>query len=214
MENDPEIDELREKTKDIVKQITRNNNPWRISSKAELAKRLAYASYSTRTGMYARVPLVCKAENCPYADQCQLLPYGMAPEGEYCAVELAQIDIRAMGYANDIEYDNSSFTDKNLMSELITLDIMLERCKALMAKDMTPVVDVAIGVDNDGNEIRQPAVSKSWEAYEKISKKRDQVYQLMMMTRKDKSSKAENKEMQDVSSILKDVINTIDVDAK
>ena len=30
---------------------------------------------STKTGMYARIPLVCKANSCPYAEKCQLLNY-------------------------------------------------------------------------------------------------------------------------------------------
>lgn len=215
LEEDPEgqeLQELGEQTNQLIQQIRRENNPWGITPRAQMAKKLAMAKLATKNGMHARVPLVCKAESCPYSEQCQLLPYGMAPEGEFCPVELAQIDIRAMGYSKDIDYNEASFTDKNLMSELITLDIMLERCKALLAKDGTPVIDMAIGVDQEGNEVRQPAVSKAWEAYEKISKKRDQTYQLLMMTRKDKSKKDQDSEAESVSSVLQDVINATDLD--
>lgn len=207
-----ELEDLKDKTKALVLQIRNQDNPWGITPKAQLSKSLAMAQLSTRNGMYARVPLVCKGEGCPYADQCQLLPYDMAPVGEYCAVELAQIEVRAVGYSSDVDYDTASFTDKNLMSELISLDIMLERCKALLAKEGTPVIDVAIGVDHGGNEVRQPSVSKAWEAYEKISKKRDQTYQLLMMTRKDKSNKEKNAETADVTKILQDAIDAADVD--
>ena len=98
------------------------------------------------------------------------------------------------------------------MSELVTLDIMLERCKALMSKDGTPVIDMAIGVDQEGNEVRQPAVSKAWEAYEKISKKRDQTYQLLMMTRKDRKSKDDDRDGENVSDVLRNVINEVTID--
>ena len=214
--NREESDEdIENKAKALVTEVKRRDNPWGITSRAQQSVKLAMAALSTKNGMHARVPLVCKGEGCPYSDQCPLLPYDMAPIGEYCAVEIAQIDLRANGYAKDIDFDTASFTDKNLLSELIMLDVMLERCKALMAKDGTPVIDMAIGVDSEGNEIRQPAVSKAWEAYEKISKKRDQTYQLLMMTRKDKSkSKDEDEEGSSVSKALYDALDTISVTAE
>jgi len=200
-----------EQTDELIRQIKSDSNAWGLSTKGLQAKRLAMATLSTKNGLYARVPLVCKGDGCPYADQCQLLPYDMAPEGEYCAVELAQIDMRAMGYTQDIDYDTASFTDKNLMSELVTLDVMLERCKALLAKDGTPVIDMAIGVDQEGNEIRQPAVSKAWEAYEKISKKRDQTYQLLMMTRKDHKESGDQ-DAKTVSDAFRDIISEAQIE--
>ena len=94
------------------------------------------------------------------------------------------------------------------MGELIMLDVMLERCKALLAKDGTPVIDMAIGVDQDGNEVRQPAVSKAWEAYEKVSKKRDATYQLLMLTRKDKKNANKDDDAQSLTDTLRDVIDS------
>ena len=72
---------------------------------------------------------------------------------------------------------------------------------------------MSIGVDQDGNEIRQPAVSKAWEVYEKVSKKRDQTYQLLLMTRKDKANKDTSAESQNISKMLQDVIDNTVVDA-
>ena len=183
------------------------NNPWGLTPKALEATKAAMTMLATKNGLHARVPLVCKGEGCPYANTCKLLAYDLAPVGEYCATELAQIDLRSAGYSNDIDIDSASFTDKNLLAELITLDVMVERCKALMAEEGTPVIDMAIGVDKEGNEVRQPAVSKAWEAYEKISKKRNEAYQLLMLTRKDKKSKDEDDDGISASQMLHDVIN-------
>ena len=191
--------------------IEKSGDAWGLSPVAMEAREAARRMLSTKDGLHARVPIVCKGESCPYSRSCQLLPYDMAPVGEYCPVELAQIDLRARGYTQDIDYDEASFTDKALMSELITLDVLLERCKALMARDGTPVIDIAIGVDQEGNEIDQPAVSKAWEAYEKISKKRDQTYQLLMLTRKDNKNKDNDIEGQNVSNILHSVIDSAEI---
>ena len=202
-----EEEEHKEKSLTLNEAIKKMDNPWGLTPHAMDAKKAAMTMLATKHGMHARVPLVCKGNGCPYSTSCMLLAYDMAPEGEYCPTEIAQIEIRAAGYSQDVDYDSASFTDKNLMSELVTLDIMLERCKALMSKEGTPVIDMAIGVDNDGNEIRQPTVSKSWEAYERISKKRDSVYQLLMLTRKDKMKEGGDDDSISTSQILQDVIS-------
>lgn len=201
-----ELNGLVKKREKFEALILKNENPWGLSPKAMESKKAAMTMLSTKNGMFAKVPLICKGRACPYESTCELLKYDMAPVGEYCPTELAQIEIRAMGYSKDIDIDTASFTDKNLLSEIITLDIMMERCKSLMAKEGTPVLDMAIGADKEGNEIIQPMVTKSWEAYERMSKKRDSVYQLLMMTRKDKSKNKEETDTVSLADMMKDVI--------
>lgn len=202
-----ESEDIKEKGMALMTAIKKMDNPWGLTPKAQTAKQAAMSMLATKNGLYARVPLTCKASECPYSDSCMLLAYDMAPEGEYCPTEIAQIEIRSAGYSSDVDYDSASFTDKNLMSELVTLDIMLERCKALMAKEGTPVIDMAIGVDQDGNEIRQPTVSKAWDAYEKVSRKRDSVYQLLMLTRKDKKGIGHEDDSISTSQMLHEIIS-------
>ena len=186
------------------------SNLWGHSSMGLEAKQAAMTMLSTKTGLYARIPLICKADSCPYAETCPLLPYDLAPEGEYCPQETAQIEMRAYSYSNDIDIENASFTDKALLNEIIGLDIMLERCRALMAKEGTPVIEVVAGISDHGDEIRQPVVSKAWEAYEKISKKRNTAYQLMMMTRKDNKDQEVNQD-DALSEILAKTISVEDL---
>lgn len=206
-----ELNGLVKKRERFEKLMTKNDNPWGLSPKAMESKKAAMTMLSTKNGMFAKVPLICKGKVCPYSQTCELLKYDMAPVGEYCPTELAQIDIRAMGYSSDIDINTASFTDKNLLSELITLDIMLERCKALLAKEGTPVLDMAIGADREGNEIVQPTVSKAWDAYERMSKKRDSVYQLLMMTRKDKVKNKEEEQTVSLADMMKDIIDMEDI---
>lgn len=196
-----EHEEAVSKRKEIEEILSTKDTPWIHSPKALEAERAAMTILATKTGMYARIPLTCKGEACPYSDTCQLLPYDLAPEGEFCPVETAQIKLRAASYANDIDFDAASFTDRNLMSEIVGYDIMLERCRALLAQEGTPVVDIVIGVSDKGDEIRQPSVSKAWEAYERIVKKRNEAYQLMMMTRKDNKNTTASEE-KSISEIL------------
>jgi hypothetical protein len=161
-------------------------NIWGHSIVGVEAKRAAMAMLSTKTGMYAKIPLTCKGDSCPYSESCRLLPYNLAPVGETCPVEAAEIELRYLGYQNDFNLEESSFTDKCMVSEIINCDIMMERCKALMAREGVPVIDVVAGISDNGVEYSRPEVSKFWDAYEKASKRRNEAYQLMMATRRDK----------------------------
>ncbi|MEG1494701.1 MAG: hypothetical protein RR406_00155 [Bacilli bacterium] len=60
------------------------SNVWGHSPLGLEAKSAAMSMLSTKTGLYARVPITCKANGCPYEDSCALLPYGLAPLGEKC----------------------------------------------------------------------------------------------------------------------------------
>ena len=181
--------------------------PWGYSEKAMEAKKAAMAMLSTKTGMYARIPIICKADDCPYAETCPLLPYDLAPLGEKCPVETAQLELKAVQYAEEIGYDEASYSDKQMLNDILGYDIMLERCRALMAKEGTPVVEIVAGIAENGEEIKQPTVSKAWEAYEKIVKKRNETYQLMMMTRKD-NKKAGDADEDSLQDILTNVLNS------
>lgn len=198
------IDEYQEKRK-IFEERMKLENVWGYGLKGIEAKRAAMTMLSTKNGMYAKIPIVCKADSCPYAESCQILPTGLAPEGQYCPMETAEIEIRFAGYCNDFDIEKASFTDKNLISEIISCDIMLERCKALIAKEGVPVVDIVAGISERGEEYTQPEVSKYWEAYERISKKRNTDLQLMMATRRDKKDNDPGAKAKNISDILAEV---------
>ena len=185
--------------------------PWGYSEKAMEAAKAVKAMNATKTGLYARIPIICKADDCPYSETCPILPYDLAPEGEKCPIETSRLELLAVNYAEEIDYDNASWSDKQLLYDLLGYDIMLERCRALMAKEGTPVVEILAGIAENGEEIKQPVVSKAWEAYEKIVKKRNDTYQLMMMTRKD-NKKAGEGDGENLQTILADVLKSEDFD--
>lgn len=170
----------------LERHLKEAGNAWGHSQLGLEGKRAAMTMLSTKTGMYAKVPIVCKGEDCPYAVSCKLLPYGLAPTGEYCPVETAEIELRFKGYCDDFGIEDASFTDKNLIAHIIDCDIMMERAKSLIAAEGQSIVDVVAGIAENGEEFYRPEISKAWELYERTSKKRNDAYGLMMATRKDK----------------------------
>lgn len=181
-------------------------NIWGHSKKGIEAKKAAMSMLSTKTGMYARIPLMCKGDNCPYVDSCMLSKYDLAPNGEACPKETAEIELRYAAYDKEFELDKSSFTDKNLVSELINYDIMLDRLRALISKEQVLVVDVVTGISENGEEYTHPEVSKTWEAYERVEKKRNNVYDLMLATRKSNKDKNEGKE-KTMAEVIEEIMN-------
>lgn len=199
-----EINEYTEKRLALEQELD-IGNVWGYGTKGLEAKSAAMRMLSTKTGMYAKIPITCKSDQCPYSENCKILAYDMAPEGELCPIETTEIEIRYEQYCSDFGFDSASFTDRVLMSEIISCDIMLERCKAMMAKEGDPVIDVVAGVSERGAEYTQPQVSKYWEAYERISKKRNNDLQLMMATRRDKKDDDAGAKAKNISEILAQV---------
>ena len=207
-ENDLNMDDIAVANREALEQNL--TNIWGHSNLGLEAKKAAMTMLSTKNGMYARIPLICKAENCPYCESCMLLKYDLAPLGEPCPKETAEIELRYLAYDKDFDLDNSSFTDRNLVSELINYDIMLDRLKALLAKEEVLVVDVVTGVTEDGIEYTHPEVSKTWEAYERVEKKRNNVYDLMLATRKSNKSDKNDDGVKSITQMVSDLMDTND----
>ena len=171
------------------------SNIWGHSSLGLEAKKAAMSMLSTKNGMYARIPLVCKAHGCPYADSCPLLKYNLAPLGEPCPKETAELELRYSAYDQDFQLDDASFTD---------------RLRALLVKEEVLIVDVGTGITEQGEEYTHTEVSKTWEAYERVEKKRNNIYDLMLATRKSQKSKDNDGGDKSITQILSEVMTAQD----
>ena len=183
-------------------------NIWGHSAVGSQAKQAAMTMLSTKSGLYAKIPITCKTDACPYAQSCALLPYGLAPLGEKCPWETAMIETRYAKYVEDYNLDESSFTDKTLISELVNIDIMLERTKALMSAEQVPITEVVAGMTESGEEYTRPEISKAYELYERNLNRKDKILESMLGTRKSRKGQAE--ETTSFSDLLSDAINGTD----
>ena len=203
--------ELEENQRNYDKMMAQlKTNVWGHSQKGLLALKASMHQLSLKTGMYARIPIYCKGEHCPYNESCQAFLNGLAPENEPCPTEVALIGRKVAQYTDefDLDKDDASPTDKALVEEIILMEVSMERCKALMSQEINPIQNVAIGLSEDGDPIYQPQVSKVVEAYERFSKKRNADYNLLMATRKDKKKDVEEEKQADIYSIIEEAQNT------
>ena len=163
-------------------------NPWGYSEGALESKKVAMTMLSTKTGLYSRIPIVCKGCNCPYGATCGLLEFGLDPVGERCVLETTMIEQKLANYTEEFGLDESSYTDWTMVKELINAEIMIERCMALMSQEGCAITEEFIGTsEGSGIDYFRKEISKTQELYERNLKIKERILDTMMATRKAKS---------------------------
>lgn len=162
---------------------------WNYSAAGTLSKDLVSKHLnSQKTGLHAMYPILCNGAGCPYSTTCFAFQNNIHPPvGEPCVMETTKIENLLIQYDKDFHFDECSMTDMLAIQELVHLDIMIDRCNALIAQELTPVIEVNIGASpQTGEPITQPTVSKYYEAYEKMSKRREAIEEGLTATRRAK----------------------------
>lgn len=187
--------EAQDKYNKMMKRVQKD--VWGHDDLGMIAIQANMSMMSTKTGIYSRIPIYCKGEKCPYGESCVTLQEGLAPVGQACPYEVAMLQRKIVQYTEEfgLDSDDASFTDRALVEEIILMEINMERVKALMSKETEQIQMMCAGMSEDGEPIMQPQVSKTVEAYERFSKKRNADYELLMATRKNKKdTKKDNEE--------------------
>ena len=180
--------EARNKRIAFQEMMARVDNPWGYSAGALESKQAAMTMLSTKTGLYSRIPIVCKGCNCPYGETCGLLEYGLDTVGERCVLETTMIEQKLANYTEEFGLDESSYTDWTMVKELINAEIMIERCMALMSQEGCAITEEFIGTsEGSGIDYFRKEISKTQELYERNLKIKERILDTMMGTRKAKS---------------------------
>lgn len=160
---------------------------WKVSEKGMKALRQTMSSNEAKHGMYSSIPMLCRGEQCPYAEICPLVDTGEAPEGERCTLEISLILKKFEDYSDEFGIDEKNVVDMGLVKDLIDLDIQQFRAENRLAIEGDFIQDVVVAVNERGDEITNPQISKASEYKEKVMTKRHKILELMNSTRKDKA---------------------------
>ena len=175
--------------KTLSRQISATEkNRWGYSPAGWLSKKLISKHLnSVKNGIYSIFPIPCKKTGCPYGESCVALKNNMTPPyGEPCVIETAKIENLIVSYANDFDFKSASTTDKILIQELIQTDLLMDRCQIMMAQEGKMLQDVTMGVTEEGEIYTQQVVSRYLDAWEKLSRRRENLFSQMDSTRKAK----------------------------
>jgi hypothetical protein len=184
-------------------------NRWNLGAASYISQQLISKHLnSMKTGIYSVFPIPCKQKDCPYGYSCIALQNNLQPKmGEPCLIEITKIENLVIGYSKQFDLDNTSMTDMVLLKEIIQLDLVIDRCQNLMAKDVNPLQDVTMGTTEDGEVYTQPVVSRFFDEYERASKRRQSLLDEMMATRKSKKGLKEEPVNQE--RMLLNIINGV-----
>lgn len=156
------------------------------NSSLEMARRMR----QTKMGLYASVPIICKAENCPYADSCELVQMGMAPEGQKCPMEIAAIEDLFLRYCHDMSInpeDPLQQVDAIMVKEVVDMDIAMLRVDKKMAVSADFILDSVVGMTDDGHVLTKKEVHPMMDYKEKLRTQKYKTLNLLNSTRKDKA---------------------------
>lgn len=161
---------------------------WRFQSeKGNRAMAIAKEMAAVKHGLYAAIPIVCKAHACPYAATCPLLQMDMAPLGERCPIEISKILKGFETYSRELQIDEDNIVDMTLLKDLLDIEVQIDRANKKLANDADFIQDVVVTISEHGDEITQPQIHKAVDFKDKLIKQKQNILQLLHSTRKDKA---------------------------
>lgn len=172
------------KKRDLLAKVP---STWRMSERGLASVKKSVALYKTEFGLYASIPMICKGEECIYAELFPDLHEGLSEAGERCPVEVAFILSKYEAYTDELEIEESDAVDMSILRDVIDYDVQIMRAENKMAVEGDFVKDVIVGVNDGGVPITQEQISKAAEYKDKIQVKRNKSLEMLNSTRKDKA---------------------------
>jgi hypothetical protein len=162
--------------------------PWlKMSEKAKQALEISKKVQRTKHGLFANIPIICKASSCPYKETCAAYQNDMAPENEPCVVEIALLVKLYEDYTKELQIDTTQIVNIGLVKTLIEAEITIARCDAILAKDANIIQDIPISVTPKGDVVTQPNAHPALAIRDKAYTQRNNAYTLLNSTPKDKA---------------------------
>lgn len=172
-----------------------DHSAWTTNPEAVQAIEIAKRLRNTKHGMYASVPIICKAEACPYAESCELQQMEIAPYKEKCPMEIAAIEDLFQRYCEDMNInpeDPRQQVDSIMVKEVVDLDISMLRCDKKIAISADYIIDNVVGVSDEGEAITRQELHPLTEYKEKLRAQKYKTLNLLNSTRKDKEGSRVN----------------------
>lgn len=171
------------------------DNIWQLSQKSEKLSKEIATRMSTKHGMLATVPLICRAHECPYKASC-LLDDDELEIGTRCPMEVGAIMSRFEHWCNHfgIEVKGNVINDEDLVDATLIRDLVDNEIQVLRAENRIAISadfisKVVATVDNKGKAFYKEELSAESAFKIQLLDKKYKILQLLNSTRKDKAKK-------------------------
>ena len=150
--------------------------------------------YSSKHGMFASVPIICRADNCAYKDVCMVTP----PQrilGQRCPMEIAAILSRYEQWCNHFDIDTTEdvispecLVDATLIKDLVNIEVQILRAENKIALNGDFMADTLLDIDKKCQPYFGKIVAPETEFLMTLQDKKIKILNQLNATRKDKAS--------------------------
>ena len=191
---------------------------WKLPSSAIDAANAASNIYKLKHGMFAGVPIICRADDCPYVDVCVIDVLDRV-KGFRCPMEAGAIMARFEAWCRHFQIDltcstirDEDLVDVSLIRDLVDNEIQTLRAENRIALNADFVGKTLVEVDKKCNAYYEDAVTPEASYKLQLQDKKYKILNLLNSTRQDKARKEKNVDPSDKAlGILKKVADLLPV---
>lgn len=150
--------------------------------------------YSSKHGMFASVPIVCKGPDCAYKDVC-MVSQAQRIVGHRCPMEIAAILSRYEQWCTHFEIntvqdmiDSKDLVDATLIKDLVNVEVQMLRAENKIALNGDIMADTLLDIDKKCQPYFGKIVSAETEFLMALQDKKIKILNQLNATRKDKAA--------------------------
>ena len=150
--------------------------------------------YTSKHGMFASVPIICKGPDCAYKDVCMVSP-GQRTVGHRCPMEIAAILSRYEQWCMHFEIntvqdaiDSKDLVDATLIKDLVNIEVQMLRAENKIALNGDIMADTLLDIDKKCQPYFGKIVSAETEFLMALQDKKIKILNQLNATRKDKAA--------------------------
>lgn len=150
--------------------------------------------YSSKHGMFASVPIICKGTDCAYKDICMVSPQ-QRTVGHRCPMEIAAIISRYeqwcmhfdINTSNDL-IDAKDLVDATLIKDLVNIEVQMLRVENKIALNGDFMADTLLDIDKKCQPYFGKIIAPETEFLMTLQDRKIKILNQLNATRKDKAA--------------------------
>ena len=150
--------------------------------------------YTSKHGLFASVPIICKGPDCAYKDIC-MVSQAQRTVGHRCPMEIAAILSRYEQWCAHFEIntvqdviDSKDLVDATLIKDLVNIEVQMLRAENKIALNGDIMADTLLDIDKKCQPYYGKVVAPEVEFLMTLQDKKVKILNQLNATRKDKAA--------------------------
>lgn len=150
--------------------------------------------YTSKHGMFASVPIICRVDDCVYKDICMVDP-SQRILGRRCPMEISAILSRYEQWCSHFDInivddviDSKDLVDATLIKDLVNIEVQMLRAENKVALDGDFMSETLLDIDKKCNPYYGKVVSPEVEFMMTLQDKKIKILNQLNATRKDQAA--------------------------